>query len=458
MQLRHLNLRACPKEIVARIKALPEGQKLRRRAIILRGEDTVWRTALITLEAFSSEARTPEPETSMMFDDLVLDETWLQPREAVNFLAALSNAPVDIGPSSVALQEPQHWSLDQLTANNTSMPEAGITAQGKLQFEKAFVQGLYLNQSGNYFPTLDDAICHWAPFSPCHGTRDGRLGEISIWIPELRVRFDSVRIKENALHIDLAGNEINHGSASVIAAVSSGAAIANERHSVDCASIEIPLPTSYDWWDLALCDAKGNLLDKWSSRDFVRSDRRTGADQMTMEALVREALETGEGQRVEFKPFVDLPAKSNGSPTARTDLKKFLEVAQTAAAMANAGGGHVFLGVNDECALSRDYSKVTKWGEGTLSAELMDGYRRAMLTSLNNIVIMDAPLKIQKVSIDDAIVLAIEIPNVQQAPAEIRDDKHYYLRRGASNTRLSPSEWNRHQQALSVSNMTAMTD
>jgi schlafen family protein len=442
MQLRQLNLRACPSEVLARIKALHEDQRLRRRAILIRSADeTEWRTTLITLEAFSSEAKTPELAASVSFDDLVLDESWLRPSEVIDFLTALNDGAVEIGPSRVKLHDPQHWSLECLTSNNNTMSEAGIAAQGKLQFEKTFAYGIYLNQSGNYFPTLDDAIRHWAPFAPCHGAQDGRLGEIILLLPETRARFDIVNVKENSLHIELAGETLKDGGTYIISAICCGEEITNRRHAVDRASIEIQIPPPYDWWDLALCTNEGELLDKWSSRDFMRIEGKTITDQSPLEALVRQALETGEGQRVEFKPFVDLPRKKKDTCTKKADLEKFSEVARTAVAMANAGGGHIFIGVTDECALSRDYSKITKWGEGELSTDLIDAYRRAMLTCLNDRIVTDAPLTVKHVVSDDANALLIEIPPVQHTAAEVVGDTNYYMRRGASNTRLSPSEW-----------------
>lgn len=442
MQLRQLNLRACPDEVSARIRALPENETLRRRAILSRGECD-WRTALITLEALSTDASRPARAAPISFDDLVLEESWLRPHEAVEFLAALSEGGAVLGPARATLRHPQHWSLERLTANNSVMPGAGIVAQGALQFEKQFSYGIFLSADGAYFPSLDDAIRHWSPFSPCHGADDGRLGNILISLPEQRARFETVSARDNMLQISLAGEALTSGDIRLAVAVSIDGKIANERCIIDRASIETPLFSPHDWWDVALSTKDGELLDKWSSRDFARVRGTESAERLPLEALVRQALDTGEGQRVEFKPFVDLPPKTKARGAEKADLKKLSECARTAVAMANAGGGHILMGVTDDCALSGNYAKITNWGACDLTEGLLDEYRRALLVSLNDHIVTDAPLTVKGVSIDGANILLIEIPPVQGVVAELAGDTNYYVRRGASNRRVPPSEWRR---------------
>lgn len=85
-----------------------------------------------------------------------------------------------------------------------------------------------------------------------------------------------------------------------------------------------------------------------------RGSTRTLADQ------VREACESGEGLHVEFKPFV-APEQKLGSSSEKTKLR---EVVTTVVAFANTEGGHIYLGVEDDCTMSGIDEGIQKCDQG----------------------------------------------------------------------------------------------
>lgn len=60
-----------------------------------------------------------------------------------------------------------------------------------------------------------------------------------------------------------------------------------------------------------------------------------------------KAIAEGEGERTEFKEFVDLPRGKE--PLA--DKDKFMQLLRTAAAFANTAGGTLYVGVSDDCEI-----------------------------------------------------------------------------------------------------------
>ena len=127
---------------------------------------------------------------------------------------------------------------------------------------------------------------------------------------------------------------------------------------------------------------------------------------MRGEEYYKSLIETGEGERVEFKASYDKEA-----------------VLKSAGAMANKDGGIIFIGVTDE-------KKIKGWKAEQALKRISDDLGSAIEPALN--------ISIKELSINNKNIVVIEIPPAPIKPVSVRG--RYYIRIGSTNRLMSTSE------------------
>lgn len=162
-----------------------------------------------------------------------------------------------------------------------------------------------------------------------------------------------------------------------------------------------------------------------------------GEAQRSLEAQVREALTAGEGLKIEFKPFVDPEMKrAPGAPKSKLD-----EIATTAVAFANTQGGHIYLGVNDDCEAAGIEAKLCEWAKAPCTEAVIARYLGAMNSRIKSLVLGEITLELSHVRLDDALIGVMQVLPAINKPLAIHQDHHLYARSGASNRKVPPDQW-----------------
>ncbi len=167
------------------------------------------------------------------------------------------------------------------------------------------------------------------------------------------------------------------------------------------------------------------------TRYWIRGQRRIlGIDTTSKElqAIVDQALLSGECEKVEFKPFLTIGDE------------KWNEVTETVIAFANTKGGVIIFGVNKHCSvvgIERGISELARKKSQSLN-DAMERYkgeiRRFVGDNLNRGLMLD----ISEIKYGGHHVVSVIVPEGQYKPyAHVRTND-IFVRRGSNNVRPDP--------------------
>jgi predicted HTH transcriptional regulator len=148
-------------------------------------------------------------------------------------------------------------------------------------------------------------------------------------------------------------------------------------------------------------------------------------------------LSAGEGLNVEFKPFVDPDSKKpQGGAKSKLD-----EIAITAVAFANTEGGHIYLGVSDDCEVAGIEAKVCEWAKESSTDSVIGRYLGALKSRIKSVVAGELAFEASHVWLDGALIAVIHVLAADRRPIAMRQDHYLYARSGASNRKVPPDQW-----------------
>jgi len=257
-------------------------------------------------------------------------------------------------------------------------------------------------------------------------------------IPDRRAYLATLDPSGNDLHIgvqrSLAGDlyctyhalDLDGATDEGIVPVSDGRAVIHFKRSVRAVEID-------------LFDENYQCLDRYEENEFRGSWGRTMNNQDARAADPRygdlmRAIEEGEGEHIEFKPYMELTQR---------DLKS-RELLRTAVAFANSGGGSIYIGVTDDAhvrgidtrALSATFA-ATVGGE---VAALRDEYARLVRSVLTQGITPPLGLTIEGVTHAELWLLHVGIKAGTETPYALVEDGDIRIRRGATNRKPTPTE------------------
>lgn len=196
---------------------------------------------------------------------------------------------------------------------------------------------------------------------------------------------------------------------------------------------ELDLPRNFSSLDVWSIEEGGVWLDQfhdsegktpWGGSIFVAEPGDAAVKEL------EEALLAGEGERIEFKEWIPVGSGS----------EKPLELLKTCVGFANAGGGTLFIGVNDEAVptgtakqLSRMYAKE--------HGNDLDQQRKQYVSDLRKFLIESVaprfPINFEWVTLGQHTILQVQCGEGQQKPHFANDELgNAYLRVGATTRRI----------------------
>lgn len=430
-----------PERLLAQLNTGRRGVCFRRRAVMTK---TVagWELVCCTIEKLPPRAAPFEPTSSRQYPQVLLREDLLTEQECLEFATQVQAGGGRIGDCELAPGQTPQWQSQLVPVNNDYMATAGLVVGVRNGRRSAHPQfGPLLVPDQPYYPDLDEASRDWLPFTKYHGHTDGRNDQILFLLPETRAFIASAEFAEpSQLVIMVAGTEVDTRDLLVKGAFWESGAIRHFEQAVGGSKATVPVAKGADRLEYYLLDRAGTAFDFHQEDRMWRSHTGNavlGGAQRSLEAQVREALTAGEGLKIEFKPFVDPEMKrAPGAPKSKLD-----EIATTAVAFANTQGGHIYLGVNDDCEAAGIEAKLCEWAKASCTEAVIARYLGAMNSRIKSLVLGEITLELSHVRLDDALIGVIQVLPAINKPLAIHQDHHLYARSGASNRKVPPDQW-----------------
>lgn len=188
---------------------------------------------------------------------------------------------------------------------------------------------------------------------------------------------------------------------------------------------------SIDWsteqiqqYELFLVTENNEVID-FQSENAINVGILKGANLDKYVQEVEKAIDSGEGEVVEFKSDIDL--KNLGS--------KVIDLEKTVCALSNHKGGKLILGVNDDGEVKGLTSRLQKQYKNEVNGYIADIQKRLTETLTSN----DC-FEIKALEVRGHAIVIVEISKSKDCNA-FSADNTVYIRRGASSRKASPSEW-----------------
>lgn len=411
-------------------------QGFRRRAVIVF-TNSQWSMLACTVEAITRDSGMVDAAASRHYPQAILYEDWLSSAELLSFVSQVNDGRIVLGEHTLsAVETHRQWSRDQVPWRNIYMDRAGQVFSARFDRSNASAYGALLAPDQPYYPDITEAGRDWLPFAVYHGSSDARNGEVVLLLPETRAFLHEVTQENEILRILIHGTRAKELPLLLKGAWWDDKGIHHFEANITNGSGQARIPTTAARVECVLTDETGTIYD-YMREDSYRYQGigrdRSANDNTSLAQVVRAASQAGEGLRIEFKPFIELDNKKNN--------EKLKEVVKTIVAFANAKGGRIFLGINDDCELQGIDEQLSKSAGGTADASACDKYLGKLRGRIRDVVVGETEMVFKQTVVDGHLVAIVEIAEAKEKPVCIRQDHYLYVRRGSSNTKVSPNEW-----------------
>ncbi|MFZ6776984.1 helix-turn-helix domain-containing protein [Undibacterium sp. Ji83W] len=429
-----------PKEFLDRFQLNHDTQIFRCRAVLVR-VDNHWELECCVVESFLLGTEPDERLSTRKYSQVILYESYLTSAECWKLATETQGKKVKFGDIVVPRSTNNHCCHQMVPVNNDYMIRAGsvFNLSFGCSHQRSF-NSILLASDQPYYPTVEEATRDWLPFSEYHGSSDARNGEIHFLFPESRAFISrSVFLEDSKLLVEIDGDEVGSRIFRIKGAYWEEKLIHHIDGLIQASKIELNIPSDYDRLEYYLIDENGAVYDFHREDRFSRFKAPSNSLGSLERALIdqmRKAIRDGEGQHVEFKPFVD-PAQRHINERQKTKLG---EIVCTAVAFANSKGGNIYLGIDDDCSPTGIDKDLCKWADAAADASIQR-YLGELKSRIKGLVDGELVLNVNHARIDNGLIVIIEVPPAVEKPVAMQQDKHLYARIGASNKKIPPDHW-----------------
>lgn len=406
-------------------------RSLRRRAVVYFSSGK-WTLLGCTVEAIVSDIE-PVAVASKCYPQAVLFEDRLSTEELLEFVEQVGEGRFCLGEYLLEAPNTQrHWSREHVPLSNNHMLRAGQVWSTRFDEANITSSEALLAPQQPYYPDLFEAVKYWLLFPVYHRSSDSRKGEVFLLLPETRAYLADAIPNGNVVEIRVSGSESAKLPLEIKGAWWDENGIHHFEDKVSNGVAQVNIPANAERLEYVLGDSKGTIYD-YQHEDGYRhaglGRKRIVSGDTSLIDVVREACRNGEGLQVEFKPFIE------------PENDKLKEIVKTVVAYANAKGGRIFLGIDDDCGLLGIDDQLGKWAKAEPDEAACERYLGTVRGKIRDVVQGDPTLRFMQTVVDGCKIAIIEVSSAKEKPVSIRQDKSLYVRRGSSNSKASPEEW-----------------
>jgi hypothetical protein len=388
---------------------------------------------------------------TLRYGEAILYEDWLTGKQCDEFAMQLSSGKTvqleDV--YLTPIKKSNQWSQERLPYLNHYMERAGHSISISVESGNGAQSSeplLALNHP--YYPDIYSAAADWLGLRKYHGDSDSRNEHATFLITKNRAYFASTEpVSNSKLHLKISGTELEAVELFVVGAAWVGSSIHQLKAGVSDRQATLEIPHLADRLELMLVDSTANVFDvhkeglNWGDQErrYLAPFRSQAEDQ------VKNAADAGEGVHTEFKPFV-VPEQKLYEPKTKAKTKLH-EIITAVIAFSNSDGGCIYLGIDDDCQIVGVDHFLASWGEGKPDIALAERYAGAMRSAIIDNIEGAVQIQVRPVNTAAGIVIAIEVAQSVKRPVNMKDDHILYVRKGASNRKLAPSQWPEFQRA-----------
>ncbi len=303
--------------------------------------------------------------------------------------------------------------------------------------EPAQLEGPFFHAASQFFArSITEAASRWLdlPFSP--SATSGHKW-FALTLPDPRARIGRLGLEEDVLAVSI---ESGFAQGLYCAAALHDARGDTHTHvsEVTAQDVIFSLPSvPLRGIDVFLLDSSGFCFDSFQEDEHrcSRSMRLLYAPtpEQEVQALLRNALERGEGDQTEFKewlPLDRLQAKSR-------------ELLRTTCAFANTRGGVLYIGVTDELeirGLDGPLRKAAR-GDHRPTEALSIEYAQRLQRLLHEGIAPNVSARTSFVDLAGLFVLCVTVDPSPTRDHVVLEDNQMYIRRGANTAKARPSDF-----------------
>ncbi len=433
-----------PNDLTQYLHAHAEEKLFRRRAVLLCSNDQ-WALICCTVEGFRSIGQRPDSVPSRRYKQVLLHEDWLTGTQCLELADGLQAGHATFDDIKLERTPTMHWSTEFVPVQNNYMPVAGYVAQMRFGQQGLPAQiTMLIAPQLPYYPDTEEAARDWLPFPLYHGHSDGRNEHVVFMLPESRAYISDTKYGEDGiLQLTVSGNQVNDLSLLIKGAYWDGKKIRHIEAVVNDAASSFAVPYDASRLEYCLIDDSGTLYDFHREEQYSRLRGEMSvirAERHSLREQVRQASRDGEGLHSEFKPFVD-PSEGLYDKGPKGKKTKLCEVIIAVIAFANTSGGTVYLGVEDDGAVTGIGLQFGEWAKGPLDDASLQRYAGELTAIIKDNVQGEVNLRVLPVQVDGTHVIVIEVAQAVVKPLALRQDNYLYARRGASSPKIPPAEW-----------------
>lgn len=411
-------------------------QGLRRRAVLHKYNDQ-WALVACTVEGVPADVGKIDVVTSRSYSKVLLHEDWLSSEALLDFVKQVNDGLISLGNHSIEAKETHiRWSRDRVPLENNYMSRAGQVFATRFARDNAGSYGALFAPNQPYYPDITEAARDWLPFPIYHGSSDARNGEVILLLPETRAFFCEVETEGDILNLKISGTCHKDPSLSIKGAWWDATGLNHFDVPVVEAHGHVQVPIAATRVECVLADPAGTIYDYLSEYNYRYRGLGSNLsirENTSLGEVVWEACQRGEGRHIEFKPFVDLDGKKNS--------EKLKEIFKTVVAFANTKGGRIFLGINDDCELEGIEEQLARWVKSAPDANACEKYMGALRGRIRDVLVGETTIAFKQAVVNDRLIAIVEVSEATEKPLYIRQDHHFYVRRGSNNTKAAPDEW-----------------
>lgn len=420
--LKHEDSLEVLRAVIEENTGLYEGVRIR---LVAARDAAGWSNVLTMIQA-KPRGSVLSRKKDLRYQKFILLEQWISINELMDLAMGIKSGSVVIAGETVALGSGELSEYEFLSGRNDYSQFPGHVFPSSHRKSANFGNEALVGYKMPMFPYPSQAIGDWSEIRSLSDGSDARIGNVILFLPECRARISNLKYDGKMLRGRIARAGKRPIRLEVKGAWRADGLWKSQSAAVRDGGFSFRVPSTVDDAAVYLVGADGTIFDRFQelrSPIIRRFGRRAVRGQSSSDlAIARTAIQSGEGETTEFKPYL-----KRGDPK----LEEFIE---TVIAFLNSRGGNILIGVNNRCGVDgiatgfqQDFHCAAS--RHAISKEYVGFLRQHIAGILNR----SAPIEFGILNLEACSIILVRVPHGTRTPYSDVRSNAIYIRSGASN-------------------------